>query len=195
MIHLFINKNSDKTIILLHGTGADEYDLLSVGELIDKEANLLSFRGDVNENGMNRFFKRFKIGSYDLVSYKEETKKLVNNIIELKEKYHLNLSKTSLVGFSNGANIGLGILQYYPEILNNYILYSPDFIDPKTSFKDLTNKKIFISTSKDDPYSNYLNLLNMFEMIKENNGLLKVNYVVGHQVTLEIIKESKDFIL
>ena len=90
MIHIFINNNSSETLILLHGTGADEYDLLPLANLINSKANVLSFRGDVIENGINRFFKRFSIGNYDLDSYQKETKKLVNEINILKEKYQFD---------------------------------------------------------------------------------------------------------
>ncbi len=191
MIHIFINNNSSETLILLHGTGADEYDLLPLANLINSKANVLSFRGDVIENGINRFFKRFSIGNYDLDSYQKETKKLVNEINILKEKYQFDLTKTTVIGFSNGANIALGILKYYPETLNNYILFSPDNIDIKTSFKDLTNKNVYLSTSVNDPYSNYQNLLLMKTEMTNKNANVTYKLINGHTIPKELIIDSK----
>lgn len=193
MIHLFINNHSDKTIILFHGTGADEYDLLPVAKLLSDKANILSFRGSVVENGMNRFFKRFSIGNYDLESYQKETKRIVDEINLLKKKYQIDLSKTLVAGFSNGANIALGILQYFPETLNNYLLFSPDYIDTNTPFLSLENKKIFLSTAKNDPYSNYQNLLIMKSVLKEKKADVFYQLISGHTLSMELVLQSKNF--
>lgn len=193
MIHIFINNNSDQTIILLHGTGADEYDLIPVAQLLNNKANILSFRGDVIENGMNRFFKRFTIGHYDLDSYQNEATKLANEITNLKEVYNIDLNKTIVVGFSNGANIGLGLLQYHPNLLNNYILYSPDYIDLKTKFLNLKNKKVFISTAENDPYSNFKNLLLLREVLIKNQAEVFYQLINGHTITEPLILKSKEY--
>lgn len=193
MIHIFINNNSYKTIILLHGTGADEYDLIPVAQMLDQSANILSFRGNVIENGMNRFFKRFSIGKYDLESYKKETKNLVDQINSLIIKYNIEREKVVVAGFSNGANIALGILQYYPNTINNYILFSPDYIDLETNFLNLNNKKVFLSTAINDPYSNYQNLLTMKDNLKNNNANVTYELINGHTITKELILMSKNY--
>src|SRR5690554_5739838 len=108
MNYKYINKENDKTLILLHGTGGNEDSLINLANFIDPEANLLGIRGNINENGLNRYFKRFNIGSYDLDSYHLEIENLYKTINTLKDKLNLNLDKTTIIGFSNGANIALG---------------------------------------------------------------------------------------
>ncbi len=52
-----------RTLLLLHGTGGDESDLIPLGCELDPNAALVSPRGKVSENGMPRFFRRFAEGS------------------------------------------------------------------------------------------------------------------------------------
>src|SRR6478736_3636430 len=96
------------TLLLLHGTGGDENDLIAIGQMLSSSASLLSPRGKVLENGMPRFFKRLAEGVFDM-----DDSKL----------YSFDLNKTIAVGFSNGANIAASLLLSYPEILKGAILF------------------------------------------------------------------------
>lgn len=186
MINIYINKNSNRTLIMLHGTGGNENDMIGLAKRIDKDANILSVRGRIVENGMNRYFKRHGIGSYDLESYQKETKHLIESLIGFSNEYNFSLENATMVGFSNGANIALGIIQTKP-IVKQYILFSPDYIDPSKDFDDLTNKKIFISTADDDPYVNYENMSLLIQRLTTNNCDLFVYKGTGHQITLEAL--------
>lgn len=190
MKHIYINNKSPNTLILLHGTGGDEHDLLQIASHLDKEANILSFRGNVVENGMNRFFKRLGMGIYDLESYELETNNLLKSIEELSSKYEFKLENTTVVGFSNGANIALGLIQT-KNIVNNYILYSPDFINPNKEFPNLEGVNIFISTADNDPFVNPSNMQLLTNKLKENNVNLEVFKQSGHQLTMNTLNESK----
>lgn len=192
MKHIYINNNSDYTLIMLHGTGGSEEDMLGLAKRINENSNILSIRGNIVENGMKRFFKRFSVGVYDLENYKKETKNLIDNILKFSQKYKFKLEKATLVGFSNGANIALGIIQENP-ILNNYILYSPDYINKDKDFPVLTNKNIFISTAKDDPYVNFSNMETLIKRLKDNNANLKVYMSSGHQINMNVLNESIGF--
>lgn len=190
MKHIYINNKSPNTLILLHGTGGDEYDLLQIASHLDKEANILSFRGNIVENGMNRFFKRLGMGIYDLESYELETNNLLKSIEELSNKYEFKLENTTVVGFSNGANIALGLIQSN-NIANNYILYSPDFINPNNEFPNLEGVNIFISTADNDPFVNPSNMQLLTNKLKENNANLEVFKQSDHQLTMNTLNESK----
>ena len=190
MKHIYINNKSPNTLILLHGTGGDEHDLLQIASHLDKEANILSFRGNIVENGMNRFFKRLGMGIYDLESYELETNNLLKSIEELSNKYEFKLENTTVVGFSNGANIALGLIQSN-NIVNNYILYSPDFINPNKEFPNLEGVNIFISTADNDPFVNAHNMILLTNKLNEKNANLEVFKQSGHQLTMNTLNESK----
>lgn len=193
MTHIYINNNSDITLIMLHGTGGDEHDLIPLAKRINENYNILSIRGNVIENGMNRYFERLSVGVYNLGSYVKETNNLIKNIKLFSEEYNFDLNKAIGVGFSNGANILLGILQENP-ILNNYVLLSPDYINSNKGFKDIENKNVFISTAKDDPYVNYENMENLIESLNNNKVNLKVLNTRGHQINLDVLESTKEFV-
>lgn len=193
MIHIFEKGTSDYTFIMLHGTGGNEHEMLNFSKRINEDVNVLSIRGNIVENGMNRYFKRKGIGNYDIENYISETKILINNIKNLSEKYNFDLNKTFVIGFSNGANIALGILQE-DAILNNYILLSPDFINKDRKFKNIENKNIFISTADDDPYVNVNNMNKLINELKDNKTNLEVFKSHGHQINIEVLNNAIKFI-
>ena len=112
---------SGRTLLLLHGTGADEFDLLNLGKAIDPQANLLSPRGLVDENGMNRFFVRFPDGSFDEDSIKENVDELASFIRKASVHYGFSLEGVVAVGFSNGANTAGALLALHPDTVLSLI--------------------------------------------------------------------------
>src|SRR4051794_39932397 len=105
------------TLLLLHGTGGDENDLLSLGRSIAPAANLLSPRGPVMENGMPRFFRRFAEGVFDEKDIKLRAKQLVDFIHAASQKYEFDAARVIAFGYSNGANIAAAVLLLHPEAL------------------------------------------------------------------------------
>lgn len=116
MKHLYIKsrkKDAKETLILFHGTGGRESDLLEIATTVNSEANVLAFRGNVDENGQTRFFKRLSARQYDEASLKEEGDKLHAELTKLSTEYDFELSKAVLVGYSNGANMAAYLLLNY----------------------------------------------------------------------------------
>ncbi len=187
--HIFI-KNGNKTMILLHGTGGDEKDLIPLGKYINSDASLLSFKGRINEFDNSRFFKRISPGIYDLDSFKQETKTLKEAIVKYTKEYNIRLEDCTVVGFSNGANIAQGLILDYPKLIQNYILFSPDYINPNSSFDNLKDLNIFISTSKDDPMIDYKMIINLIKDLRKNGANLKLTKTYGHQIIKEVIDEA-----
>ena len=95
---------------MLHGTGGDETDLIPLGTALNPNYNLLSIRGEVNENGMNRYFKRLAEGVYDEEDLEYRGQRLLGFIYEAAEQYQFDLKRTALVGFSNGSNIAINLM-------------------------------------------------------------------------------------
>src|SRR3954469_14263741 len=104
-IHDFVPGSSVRTLLLLHGTGGNERDLIPLGRELDPNAALLSLRGKVLENGMPRFFRRLAEGVFDLEDLKLRTEELAGFIERARREYALNENRLLAVGYSNGANI------------------------------------------------------------------------------------------
>jgi phospholipase/carboxylesterase len=103
------------TLLLLHGTGGDENDLIPLSEVFGKNINILSVRGNVQENGMPRFFRRLAIGVFDEKDVEFRTHELVHFIRETAVELQINPEKIIALGFSNGANIAGATLMLYPD--------------------------------------------------------------------------------
>jgi len=113
------------TLLLLHGTGGDEADLIPLAENFGKSYNILSLRGNVDENGMPRFFKRLGMGIFDEDDLRFRTDEMVNFIKEMAVKEGFNPDTIIALGYSNGANIAGATLVQYPDFLAGAILYRP----------------------------------------------------------------------
>jgi len=109
------------TLLLLHGTGGDENDLLPLGRLLRPGAALLSPRGQILENGQPRFFRRLAPGVFDQDDLIRRTHELADFVEDQGARHHL--SQVIAVGYSNGANIAAAMLLLRPDILSGAILF------------------------------------------------------------------------
>jgi predicted esterase len=113
------------TLLLLHGTGGDEDDLVPLGQQLVPGAALLSPRGRVLEQGMPRFFRRLAEGVFDLDDLKLQTDALAKFVADASHKYGLDHNKTIALGYSNGANIAASLLLTHPHLLSGAVLFRP----------------------------------------------------------------------
>src|SRR4051812_5032609 len=123
-IHLYEpgDANAPFTLLLLHGTGGDESDLMSLGRAVAPTANLLSPRGPVMENGMPRFFRRFAEGVFDVEDIKARAQQLADFINSAATEYSFDATRVIAFGYSNGANIAAAMLLLHPDALAGAIL-------------------------------------------------------------------------
>ena len=112
-----------RVLLLLHGTGGDESDLLPLGREIDPEAALLSPRGKILENGAPRFFRRFAEGVFDEEDVVRRAQELADFVVAAAVEYGFEIGKVTAVGFSNGANIAAAVLLLRPEVFQRAILF------------------------------------------------------------------------
>src|SRR6266478_6575321 len=122
-IHEFVPGSSERTLLLLHGTGGNERDLIPLGHELDPGASLLSPRGKVLENGMPRFFRRLAEGVFDLEDLTKRTHELADFVIAAAQRYKIDMKNIVAVGYSNGANIAASMLLLRPEILSAAVLF------------------------------------------------------------------------
>ena len=107
-------------LLLLHGTGGDENDLLPLGAALSPGAALLSPRGQVLEHGMPRFFRRLAEGVFDEDDVRRRAAELAAFVTETGQRY--GLAAPIAVGFSNGANIAAALLLTHPGVLSGAVL-------------------------------------------------------------------------
>jgi len=138
-------------LLLLHGTGGDENDLIPLARQISPDSALLSPRGDVMENGHPRFFRRYAEGVFDLADVERRTHALGDFIAAAAKRYGFNASRLTALGFSNGANIAASLLLLRPDSLAAAVLLRPMVVLTPPVLPRLIGKRILISSGTHDP--------------------------------------------
>jgi phospholipase/carboxylesterase len=150
-IHEFVPGSSPRTLLLLHGTGGNEHDLIPLGRSLDPTAALLSPRGKVLENGMPRFFRRFAEGVFDIEDLKRRADELADFISAAAHQYGFNQGHIIAIGYSNGANIAAGLLLLRPRTLRAAILFRPMLPLVPDPLPDLAGVQVRIDAGNQDP--------------------------------------------
>lgn len=152
--HLHIDNQAPKTIFLLHGTGADEHDLLGLVEPLGQQFNIVSLRGNVTRFGMRRFFALKEPGSFapdnfDLESIAQETAKLAQFVQTWYKSHQTGSDNSIFLGYSNGANMILATLFNYPEIISQAMLLHCLLPLPAPTI-DLSDKDFLVTYGEND---------------------------------------------
>lgn len=185
------NKKGAPVFVLLHGTGGTETDLVSLGEFLNADYNLLGIRGNVQENGMNRYFKRHGEGHYDWEDLEFRGKELYTFILEKSKKYSFEMKDVVLVGFSNGSNIAINMMIQQPDVFKKAALFAPMYptdIDKKQIFNE-TN--VFLSLGKKDPIVSEAESLRVVDLFKQRGAKVTTFWVNGHNLDQEVALEAK----
>lgn len=151
--HVYEPGRSADTLLLLHGTGGDEHDLVVLGRQLAPEAALLSPRGKVLEGGMPRFFRRLAIGQLDIPDLIERTDELAQFVTSATQEYELDRRRIVALGFSNGANIAVSLLFRRPGLLRGAGLLRPMLPYEPTDRPALAGTDVLIDAGELDPYS------------------------------------------
>ena len=138
------------TLVLLHGTGGDENDLLQLGRELAPKAALLSPRGHVLENGLPRFFRRIAEGVFDTEDLVFRTHELADFIQAASKTYGLGTVPLVAVGYSNGANIAASLLFLHPKLLSGAVLFRPMVPYKPKKLPDLSGVRVLISAGRAD---------------------------------------------
>ena len=199
-IHRFISANSkaeqpNLTLLLLHGTGGTEDDLIPLGKELASDASILSVRGKVLENGMPRFFKRLEEGVFDLEDLKMRTNELAEFILKSSPKYGFDLKRMVAVGYSNGANIGASLLLKHPEVLAGAILFRAMVPFVPDVLPDLSKKSIIILEGLHDPIVSRREAESLMKMFSNARCDVTLKWQdSGHNLTQEDIVLAKKWL-
>lgn len=196
MEHLFkkAKRIDAPTFILLHGTGGDEYSLLPIAAFLNPDYAVLSIRGNVNEHGALRFFKRKAEGVYDVQDLQQRAIVLKEFIIEASEKYAFDLSKSIIIGFSNGANIAIELLLKDQSIFNKAILMAPMYPVPISENHPLSHQKIFISMGKQDPIVPISESERVVRLFESRKADVTTFWVQSHEINPLLLYQVKEWL-
>ncbi len=139
------------TLLLLHGTGGDEHDLVPLAQLLLPGAALLSVRGNVLEQGASRFFRRLAEGVFDLDDLRQRTEELAEFIAAATARYGVAAYSLHAVGFSNGANVAASLMLSRPGVLTGGVLLRAMVPFERDPAPELTGCAVLLSEGRLDP--------------------------------------------
>lgn len=193
-IHQFVpgDEQSAPVLLLLHGTGGNENDLLDLGRALYPEAPLLSPRGKIVESGMPRFFRRLAEGVFDEVDLIERTHELADFISASADQYGFTSRRVVAVGYSNGANIAASLLLLRPEILSGAVLLRAMVPLTPERLPDLAGRSVLLSSGLHDPLIPRANVEQLAQMFQEAGADVSHRWApAGHQLTSPELKDAE----
>jgi phospholipase/carboxylesterase len=152
-VHRFVAGTSGGTLLVLHGTGGDENDLLPLARELAPEANLLAPRGPVLEQGMPRFFRRLGVGVFDEADLERRTAELARFVRAAAARHGFEPARVVALGYSNGANIAASLLLRDGSALAGAVLLRPVLPFEPRQLPDLAGKGVLIAAGRRDPYA------------------------------------------
>jgi predicted esterase len=197
-IHRFLpaeDPTSGETLVVLHGTGGDENDLIGIGQTIAPGAAILSPRGKVLENGAPRFFKRLAEGVFDPEEVRARGEELSGFIRAAIAKYALNPERIFAMGYSNGANIASTVMFIDPELLRGSILFRPMLVLETDGRSDLNGKGVFISAGQMDPIVPVKSVVRLVDLFEASHAEVTLKWqLAGHNLLPSEVREATDWL-
>ncbi len=194
-LHEFAPGHSNRTLLLLHGTGGNERDLIPLGRELDSDASLLSPRGKILENGMPRFFRRLAEGVFDLEDLKTRTLELADFVTASVRHYKLAANHIVGVGYSNGANIAANMLLLRPEILYAAILFRAMVPLIPENLPDLSSVRVWIGAGDRDPIVPASETKRLAELLRSAGADVTIRFAkAAHGLTSDDVTTARDWI-
>ena len=194
-IHAFVPGSSSRTLLLLHGTGGNERDLIPLGRELDPNAALLSPRGKVLENGMPRFFRRLAEGIFDLDDLKRRANELADFVAAAAQHYGFASDNVVAVGYSNGANIAAGMLLLRPEILRAAILFRAMVPVVPENPPKLPSVRVWIAAGTKDPIIPMSETNALADLLRRAGADITIrHFQAGHELTSQDLEAAKDWL-
>jgi phospholipase/carboxylesterase len=183
---------SSPTLLLLHGTGGNEVDLIPLGETLAPNAAFLSPRGKVSEYGAPRFFRRLAEGVFDLEDLVFRTHELAEFVEAASEEYGFDPSKVVAVGYSNGANVAASTILLHPGLLRAAVLFRAMVPFEPDLTPDLSGMPVFLAAGRMDRMIPPDNTQRLAEILLEAGADVDLRWRdTGHPLTYEEVGEAK----
>ena len=198
-IHRFIpaaDAATAPTLLLLHGTGGDENDLIQLGGSLAPDANILSPRGKILENGMPRFFRRLAEGVFDEADLIKRTHELADFVTAAADAYGFDPANVAALGYSNGANIAASMMLLRPEILGRAVLLRAMVPLVPEQAPDLTGRKVFLASGISDPILPIGNARRLAKMLGDAGAEVSFHEInAGHQLTSPELDAARKWLI
>jgi predicted esterase len=194
-IHEFVPGSSARTLLLLHGTGGNERDLIPLGRELDPNASLLSPRGKVLENGTPRFFRRLAEGVFDLEDLKKRTHELADFVVAAADRYKIDIHHIVAVGYSNGANIAASMLLLRPEILSAAVLFRALVPLVPETLPSLEWVRVWIGAGDSDPIIPPSETKQLAELLRSAKADVTIRFFQsGHELTSDDVDLAREWL-
>jgi len=194
-IHEFVPGSSSRTLLLFHGTGGNERDLIALGRELDPNAALLSPRGKVLENGMPRFFRRLAEGVFDLEDLKYRTNELADFVAAAGEHYGFTSDNVVAVGYSNGANIAASMLLLRPEVMPAAILFRAMVPLVPNKLPELSSVHVWIGAGDQDSIIPPSEAQGLVELLRRAGADVTIRFFnAGHGLTNDDLEAARHWL-
>jgi len=195
-VHVWKAGRSERTLLLLHGTGGDENDLMPLARMLDPDAAVLSPRGKVLEHGAPRFFRRLAMGVFDVEDLRRRTHELADFVASAAAEYGFDVRRVVAAGFSNGANIAAALLLLRPEVLEKAILFRAMVpLEPETR-PDLTGRAVFLSAGRTDTMIPGEDTERLAKMLGDCGASVELQWSPGgHGLAAEDISAARSWLI
>ncbi len=197
-IHEYVgarDSGNDYTLLLLHGTGGTQYDLIPLGERLLPSAALLSPLGKVSENGHTRFFRRLSPGVFDLDDLRFRTHELSEFVANSAAVYKLNRDRIIAAGYSNGANMVASLLLLAPETLRAGVLFRPMVPLVPERLPNLDGVQVLIMGGRHDEVVAPQESVRLAELFHQANATVSIHWSdAGHGLQSQEIAHARDWL-
>jgi phospholipase/carboxylesterase len=196
-IHRFVpatDTATGETLIVLHGTGGTEDDLVGIGQAIAPGAAILSPRGNVLEAGAPRFFRRLAEGVFDPREVRSRGEELARFIRAAISSYDLDPTHVFALGYSNGANIASTVMFIEPELFQGAVLLRPMVVLELEDQPDLTGSSVFISAGRMDPIVPAKSAERLAELFQRSHAEVTLKWqLAGHNLVPSEVREAAEW--
>ncbi|MBG9981015.1 alpha/beta hydrolase [Facklamia sp. DSM 111018] len=187
-------KEGESVFVLLHGTGGSEKDLIPIAREVDSDFGILAVKGDVEEEGKLRFFKRKALGLYDVEDLMMRGARLEQFIEAAANYYGFNLEQVILMGFSNGANIAINVLMRPDTVIRYGVLMAPMYPVAVGQDLDCSHQHVFISMGNDDPIVSREDSQRVVKLFENRGAQIEEFWVRGHEITPAVVTAIQEWL-
>ncbi len=190
------NPEEKRVLLLFHGTGGNEMDLIPLAERILPGVSYLGIRGNVIEHGMPRFFKRLSEGIFDEADIKLRAHELDSFIREAATSFGFSSENVMALGYSNGANIITALNFLHPGLISTSLLLRPMTPLVPANAPDLSNSNVWLSFGSVDPLMPPGEIEKLSGLYTEYGANLTVNIEqAGHQLVQNDLTKASEFLM
>jgi len=194
-IHRFEAGTSGDTLLVLHGTGGDENDLIPLARQMAPAMNLLSPRGQVLEHGMPRFFRRLEIGVFDEADLAKRVLDLGRFVRAASKHYGFDAARVRALGYSNGANTAAAMLLLDPTLLEGAALLRAILPLTPPGKPDLSGRSVLIAAGRHDPYAPIERVEALASLLNQSGAAVDLRWSDrGHELAPEEIEATADWL-